>query len=193
MVSGRSWCVNGQTTSAALVVREERPMAQAALVATETAAAFEEFFEEERTPLFLELCLMTGNPGEAEEIAQDAFLHLWERWDRVREMESPAGYLYRSAMNGFRSRRRRVARAGRNAFVPVRQVDAYEEADLRDSVLRALDKLGRRQRAAIVLTELLGYDSAEAGRLLDIKATTVRTLASEARATLRNELEPIDA
>jgi len=168
-------------------------MAQAALVATETAASFEEFFEVERTPLFRALCLMTGDAGEAEEIAQDAFLHLWERWDRVRDMDRPAGYLYRSALNGFRSRRRRVARAGRAAFVPGRQVDAYEEADLRDSVLRALDTLGRRQRAAVVLTDLLGYDSSEAGRMLGIKATTVRTLAAEARAILRSELEPIDA
>jgi len=168
-------------------------VAHMALVATETAAAFEEFFERERTSLFRALCLMTGDPGEAEEIAQDAFLHLWERWEQVREMDSPAGYLYRSALNGFRSRRRRLARTARTAFVPGHQVDAYEEADLRDSVLRALDKLGRRQRAAIVLTDLLGYDSAEAGRLLEIKATTVRSLAAEARAILRSELEPIDA
>ncbi|HLA93385.1 MAG TPA: sigma factor-like helix-turn-helix DNA-binding protein, partial [Actinomycetota bacterium] len=61
------------------------------------------------------------------------------------------------------------------------------------SVLRALDTLGRRQRAAVVLTDLLGYDSSEAGRMLGIKATTVRTLAAEARAILRSELEPIDA
>lgn len=168
-------------------------MAQTAFAVTETAAAFEEFFEEERTPLFRALCLMTGDPGEAEEIAQDAFLHIWERWDRVSAMDRPAGYLYRSALNGFRSRRRRVARAARTAFVPGRQVDAYEEADLRDSVLRALDKLGRRQRSAVVLTDLLGYDSPEAGRMLGIKATTVRTLAAEARSILRTELEPIDA
>jgi len=168
-------------------------LAQTAIAATETAAAFEEFFEAERTPLFRALCLMTGDPSEAEEIAQDAFLHLWERWDRVRLMEHPSGYLYRSALNGFRSRRRRVARAALTAFVPGRQVDAYEEADLRDSVLRALDMLGRRQRAAVVLTDLLGYDSSEAGRLLGIKATTVRSLAAEARAALRTELEPIDA
>ena len=168
-------------------------MAQTALSVTETAAAFQEFFEEERMPLYRALCLMTGDTGEAEEIAQDAFLHIWERWDRVSAMDRPAGYLYRSALNGFRSRRRRVARAARIAFMPGRQVDAFEEADLRDSVLRALDKLGRRQRAAIVLTDLLGYDSTEAGRLLGIKATTVRTLAAEGRATLRTEMEPIDA
>ena len=107
-------------------------MAQAALVATETAAAFEEFFEEERTPLFRALCLMTGNPGEAEEIAQDAFLHLWERWDRVREMERPAGYLYRSAMNGLRSGRRRVSAYERACeMAPARRVSAHTQAALR--------------------------------------------------------------
>jgi RNA polymerase sigma-70 factor (ECF subfamily) len=168
-------------------------MAQTAIAATETAAAFEDFFEAERTRLFRALCLMTGDPGEAEEIAQDAFLHVWERWDRVRDMERPTGYLYRSAMNGFRSRRRRLAKAARLSIVPSRPADAYEQADLRDSVLRALGTLGRRQRAAVVLTELLGYPSAEAGRMLGIKATTVRTLAAEARACLRNELGWIDA
>ena len=168
-------------------------MVQAAIAATEMAATFEDFFEAERTPLFRALCLITGDPGEAEEIAQDAFLRLWERWDRVRDMDHRAGYLYRSAMNGFRSRRRRLARAARFALVPHREADAFEQSDLRDSVLRALDKLARRQRAAGVLTDLLGYGSAEAGRLLGVKATTVRTLAAEARATLRNELERIDA
>ena len=76
--------------------------------------------------------------------------------------------------------------------MPPRQADAYEEADLRDSVFRAYG-LGRRQRAAVVLTQLLGYHSTDAGRLLDIKATTVRTLAAEGRTILRNELESIDA
>jgi RNA polymerase sigma factor (sigma-70 family) len=168
-------------------------MAQVALAPTEASAAFEDFFEVERRPLYRALCLMTGDPGEAEEIEQDAFLHLWERWDRVRGMDHPSGYLYRSALNGFRSRRRRLARAARITLVPRREADAYEEADLRDSVVRALGQLGRRQRAAVVLTDLLGYDSAEAGRMLGIAATTVRSLAAEARAVLRTELEPIDA
>jgi DNA-directed RNA polymerase specialized sigma24 family protein len=84
-------------------------------------------------------------------------------------------------------------RAGRLSLLPRREADAFEEADLRDAVLRALDKLGRRQRAAVVLTDLLGFGSEEAGRLLDVKATTVRTLSAEARVILRHELEQIDA
>jgi RNA polymerase sigma-70 factor (ECF subfamily) len=156
--------------------------------ATAGVATFEGFFEAERRRLFRALCLMTGNPDEAEEITQDAFLHLWERWDRVHEMDNPTGYLYRSAMNGYRSRRRRVLRAARESIPPLRSNDPYEEADLRDAVLRALAKLGRRQRAAVVLTDLLGFGSAEAGRLLGVKPTSVRSLAAEARAAMREEL-----
>jgi RNA polymerase sigma-70 factor, ECF subfamily len=40
-----------------------------------------------------------GNRAEAEELAQDAFLKVWERWDRVADIEEPVGYLYRTAMN----------------------------------------------------------------------------------------------
>jgi len=47
--------------------------------------------------------------------------------------------------------------------------DPYEGADLRDSIVRALGRLGGRQRAAVVLTDYLGYSSPEAASLLGIK------------------------
>jgi Sigma-70 region 2 len=61
--------------------------------------AFETFFETEARTLFRRLCIVTGNSAEAEEVVQDAFLALWERWDRVGRLEDPTGYLYRTAMN----------------------------------------------------------------------------------------------
>ena len=164
-------------------VRTSQP---AAASATE---AFEGLFEAERQRLFRALCLMTGDPGEAEEIAQDAFLALWERWDRVCSMERSTGYLYRTAMNRFRSRRRQLARAARTTVRPEPPVDLYETADLRDVVLRALRRLGPRQRAAVVLTDYLGYPSPEAAEMLGIKPTSVRSLAAEARAAMKQELE----
>jgi DNA-directed RNA polymerase specialized sigma24 family protein len=42
---------------------------------------------------------MTRNGHEAEEVMQDPFLRLWERWSRVRDEPDPVGYLYRTAMN----------------------------------------------------------------------------------------------
>jgi hypothetical protein len=61
-------------------------------------AAFEGFFDAERTRLFGALAVMSGNRAEAEEVMQDAFLTAWERWDRVSAMESPEGFLYRTAI-----------------------------------------------------------------------------------------------
>jgi DNA-directed RNA polymerase specialized sigma24 family protein len=48
-----------------------------------------------------------------------------------------------------------------------------------------LRRITPRQRTAIVLTEILGYDSEQAARVMGIRPTTVRVLASQGRAALR--------
>ena len=153
---------------------------------------FEAFFRAEHARLLRAMFLVTGNRHEAEELMQDAFLRVWERWDRVSGMDDPTGYLYRTAMNAFRSRLRRAARAARRAVGLAPSEDEFARADERDAVARALVTLTPRQRAAIVLTELLGYGSEEAGQVLGVKAVTVRTLASQARTALRSKLERTD-
>ncbi len=77
---------------------------------------FEAFFDAEHAGLFGALCLVTGNRQEVEEIMQEAFLRLWERWDHVSIMENPTGFLYRTAMNVLRNRYRRAALAVRRAL-----------------------------------------------------------------------------
>ena len=154
--------------------------------------AFEDLFRDEHARLLRALYLVTGNRQEAEEIMQDAFLAVWERWDRVGAMEEPTGYLYRTAMNRHRSALRRAARAARRVVGAAEGGDAFAQADERDAVARALGALPRRQRAAVVLTELLGYGSEEAGEILGVKAVTVRALASQGRAAMRTRLETDD-
>jgi RNA polymerase sigma factor (sigma-70 family) len=156
------------------------------------APSFEAFFEAEHARLLRALYLVTGNVQEAEELMQDAFVAVWERWDRVGSMDEPTGYLYRTAMNRFRSRLRRAARAARRVVGSAEGADMFSAADERDALARGLAALPRRQRAAVVLTELLGYESEEAGRILGVKDVTVRSLASQARAALRNHLEDRD-
>ena len=70
---------------------------------------FEAFYDAEGQTLFRRLWLITGSRSEAEELMQDAFLKVWERWERVYAMDDPVGYLYRTAMNLFRKRYRRAA------------------------------------------------------------------------------------
>ena len=79
----------------------------------EASRTFEAFYQTEARTLFRRLWLVTGNLAEAEELMQDAFLKVWERWDRVDGMDDPVGYLYRTAMNLFRKRYRRAMLAVR--------------------------------------------------------------------------------
>jgi DNA-directed RNA polymerase specialized sigma24 family protein len=64
------------------------------VIVRNAAVPFEDFFRGQTQSLYAHLCPITGNRAEAEELAQDAFLKVWERWDRVADMEEPIGYLY---------------------------------------------------------------------------------------------------
>ena len=120
---------------------------------------------------------------------QEAFLSVWERWDRVAVMEDPVGYLYRTAMNRHRSKRRRVERAARRLIGIADTEDVFAAVDERDSVARALAQLPPQQRAAIVLTSMLGFGTEEAAKILRVRPATVRSLTSQGRAALRKVLE----
>src|SRR2546425_1239732 len=115
------------------------------------ARSFEEFFEGERNRLFGALWLLTRDRQEAEEIAQDAFLRLWQRWDQIGSIVDPSAYLYRTAMNLFRNRVRRAGVAVRRAIRLAPHRDELAEVEAREWVIGALARLTPRQRAAVVL------------------------------------------
>ena len=103
--------------------------------------AFADFFEDEKVDLYTAMCLVTRDRHEAEDIAQEAFVRVLEHWDRVAMMEEPRGYLYRTAMNVFRSRSRRVAAATKRAVHRTPAHDATAEVDALDVTVRALATL----------------------------------------------------
>lgn len=152
------------------------------------ATTFEAFVTENQKRLFGAMCLVTGDSFEAEEIAQEAFLRVLERWDRVSAMESPGAYLFRVSMNVFRTRRRRAALALRRAVGVAPEPDVFAAVDDREAVLRGLAGVSADQRAALVVTALLGMSSEEASRALGIRPSTVRARASRARASLRQAI-----
>jgi DNA-directed RNA polymerase specialized sigma24 family protein len=61
--------------------------------------SFDAFFAAESQTLFRRMWLVTLDRHDAEEIVQDAFLLLYERWDRATSWEDPTAYLYRTAFN----------------------------------------------------------------------------------------------
>jgi RNA polymerase sigma factor (sigma-70 family) len=159
---------------------------------TTQAGTFEEFFRAEHPGLYRALCLVVADRHEAEDVAQVAFLRVYERWDRVAGMENPQGYLYRVSMNEFRSRYRRTLRATKRTLSSRTSDDAFAVIDDHDAVVRALRDLIPQQRAAIVLTSLLGYSSEEAGEMLGLAPSTVRVLSTRAREAMRAKAVTVD-
>ena len=152
--------------------------------------AFEEFFQQEGHGLYRALWLVTRSRFEAEELTQEAFVRVLERWDRVSEMEDPHAYLYRTAMNAFRTSYGRALLAAKRTMRVLPADDAIAEIDERDAVVRALARLSPRQRAAVVLTDMLGFGSEEAARMLGIRASTLRMHASRAHTALKETMSP---
>ncbi len=162
-------------------------------LASTADGGFEAFFREEHERLFRALWLLTRDRQEAEEVMQDAFLRLWERWDRVGVGPDPVAYLYRTAMNAWRSRLRRAAVAARRVVVHhERRPDEMIEVEDRDAIVRALATLPVRQRAAVVLMDVLDLSSERAGDVLGIRPVTVRVLAARGRAALATTIGESD-
>ncbi len=161
-------------------------------VHTVEAPAFEAMFDEQRDRLFASLWLITRDRHEAEDIAQDAFVKVWERWERRGAPDDPTAYLFRTAMNILRNRRRRAAVALRHASSRKESADELGAVEARDVVMRALGALTPSQRAALVLTDLLDMSSNDAAAALGVRPSTVRVLAARGRATLSAQIGASD-
>ena len=148
-------------------------------------ADFTAFFAEEHRRVFKALYFVTGNRADAAELMQDAFLKLWERWDTIDRIDDPTAYLFRVALNGSRMRARSARRATRRVVAPSSTHDPFDEIDIREDVRQMLLGLAPRQRAALVLLDLYGYGSEEAARIMNIRHSTVRALATQGRTVLR--------
>jgi RNA polymerase sigma-70 factor (ECF subfamily) len=171
----------GTAPSAGRIDASDRP------TPTNEAPSFEALFRSEYADLFSAMLLITRSRSEAEDVAQEAFLKLWETWHRIHRVNDPPAYLYRTAINLFFTRRRRAKGLMRRALhlQPI-ETDLLAEVDERDALMRRLASLTTRQRAAVVLTEILGFNSEDAGELLGIRPSTVRVLAKRARDGLHD-------
>ncbi|MGH2658706.1 MAG: RNA polymerase sigma factor [Actinomycetota bacterium] len=65
---------------------------------------------------------------------QDAFLRLWERWDRIDRIADPKAYLFRVALNRSRMRARAARRAARRLVRIAPSSDPFDEVSLREDV-----------------------------------------------------------
>jgi RNA polymerase sigma-70 factor (sigma-E family) len=160
----------------------------------ELDAEFREFMHA-RWPTMVRLAYgMTGDQGHAEDVAQTAFARAYASWPKVRRTGNPDAYLRRIVVNENRNRFRKQRVTERLTDSPPESwtADATGRYDERSALIAALQRLGPRQRAVIVLRYWMDLSEAEAAAVLNCSVGTVKSQASRALAALRQSAELVD-
>jgi len=153
---------------------------------------------------------MLGSPFEAEDAVQETMVRAWKGLDRFEGRSALRSWVYRIATNVCldmakgRERRARpmdLGPAREPVFenlasrpetswlepVPADPADVALERDtIRLAFVAALQHLPPRQRAALILCEVLRWQATEAAELLDTSVASVNSALQRARATLEH-------
>jgi RNA polymerase sigma-70 factor (ECF subfamily) len=175
--------------------------------ATTTAPAFGEL-EQHRRELTAYCYRMLGSPFEAEDAVQETLLRAWRSADRFEGRAAVRSWLYRIATNvcldQLKSRERRarpmdLGPAGEPVVenlntlpevtwiepLPADPADVVESRDtIRLAFVAALQHLPPRQRAVLILCEVLRWQASEVAELLETSVASVNSALQRARATL---------
>ncbi len=137
-----------------------------------------------------------GNPADADDVCQEAFLTALEKLEECRDPKRFAAWLMRIVRN--RALNFRASRSLRQG-VPLEEAaekagggDPAQEAErseLRDRLLAALAGLPESQREVVLLHDLEGWRHREIAELLGTSEGAVRVRLHEARRRLRTEME----
>ena len=153
--------------------------------------SFEGFVREHEYRVLNYLWRMTGNEQTAYDLTQETFVRAWQRFETVRQHESPRAWLFRVATNLAISHHRRAVKPV-GAAVPLEDehdVPSASDPARRlvesDAVRRILLQLSPKRRGALILREIYGLDTEEIAQTLGMKASAVRVALYRARDQFR--------
>jgi RNA polymerase sigma-70 factor (sigma-E family) len=135
--------------------------------------------------------VLLGDRPTAEDVVQEAFCGLYRRWDRLADADNALYYVRASVLNGCRSvlRRRAVRRRDQECDLPAASAEAVVLAGQeRAEVIRALGRLPRRQREALVLRFYLDLSDEQIARVMGIQPGTVRSMTCRGIEALGRDL-----
>jgi RNA polymerase sigma-70 factor (sigma-E family) len=163
-------------------------------VHAELDAEFRKFMHA-RWPAMVRLAYaLTGDSGHAEDVAQTAFARAYASWPRVSRTGNPEAYVRRIVINENlnRFRKHRVAERLTGTLPESSIPDATRTSDERSALIAALQQLGPRQRAVVVLRYWLDLSETEVAAALGCSVGTVKSQASRALASLRQSADLVD-
>jgi RNA polymerase sigma-70 factor (ECF subfamily) len=136
---------------------------------------------------------MTNGNSEAEDIAQEAFLKLWNNPAQVREAGALKGWLTKVAHNLAMDLFRRAPTADLAAIAEPEDGRANAEDNLRRSwatsrVDLAIAALPERQKLALTLVHFEHFNQSEAASAMDLTLDAFESLLARARRALKEQL-----
>ena len=149
-------------------------------------ANFEAFARASGAQLYRAALLLTGDPGEAQDLVQLALLSVYRHWARA--SAAPHAYALRSLSRHNRDRWRRLTRRPATSVLSDRPAvgDEFARVDLRVALTTALRRLPRQQRAALVFRFWIGMSEAETADALGCSPGTAKTHTARGLARLRD-------
>lgn len=165
--------------------------------------AFDEFVGHFRSKIFQYSFLMCGQREDAEEVAQETLLRVFENFSELREPERVRSWVFRIAKNACLMKRRKSIFApdhelsldeerehgsieiGDSARLPD---DEFLRGELRDTLDRAIADLPETYRAVVLLRDLEELSTEETAHILGLTQDVVKTRLHRGRLSLREKL-----
>jgi RNA polymerase sigma-70 factor (sigma-E family) len=136
--------------------------------------------------------VILGDRQAAEDVVQDAFCNVFQRWDHLSHVQGAEYYVRVAVLNACRSAlRRRFVRTQRVLYeLPAPSVEAAVlGSEERDELIRAVDRLPRRQRETLILSYYLDLPDDEIATLMGVGMSSVRSARHRALETLARNLK----
>src|ERR1700728_1491968 len=154
--------------------------------------AFGEYVRSRSQALLRAAHAMTGNRTDAEDLLQATLFKAYQSWDRIDDPAALDTYVRRVMVNTHISgwRRRRVDEYPTDELPDaVTAEDSTKDSDLHDVVQRAIDRLPRQMRAAVMLRYYDDLTEPEVAAALGVSVGTVKFTVARAVAKLRKDAE----
>jgi len=192
------------------VHREQDVELARSLIAGEPEA-FDRFVEHFRAKIFQYSWLMCGHREDAEEVAQETLLKVFENFAQIRDAERVRPWVFRIAKNACLMKRRK------SVFAPARELsldelmaaktrsdgevrmeiadwsaqpdDLFLRAELRQTLTTAIGELPEIYRAVLLLRDLEELSTHETAEILELSEDVVKTRLHRARLAVRQKLD----